>query len=191
MENTPLDIHQIRKRLPHRYPFLMIDRILERSQNEALALKNVTINEPYFQGHFPNEPIVPGVLIGEAMAQAAAFIGGDGGDGGESMGDKAFLTGMNLKIEKPVVPGDQLLIKVRLIKRLGKLMKFSAQGTVGKAVVAIDETGRFIHAHAPLSPAHLSASARSARRHRRRPANRRRARSLRVPVATCPCRRRR
>lgn len=139
MESTELGINEIRKRLPHRYPFLMIDRVLQRSSTEAVALKNITINEPYFQGHFPAEPIVPGVLIGEAMAQAAAFIGGDGGDGAESIGDKAFLTGMNLKIERPVVPGDQLVIKVRLMKRLGKLMKFSAHASVGKAVVASAE----------------------------------------------------
>ncbi len=140
MKITELGINKIRKRLPHRYPFLMIDRVLERSPNEAVALKNITINEPYFQGHFPAEPIVPGALIGEAMAQAAAFIGGEtDAEGAESMGDKVFLTGMNLKIEKPVVPGDQLIIKARLIKRLGKLMKISAYATVGKTVVATAE----------------------------------------------------
>jgi 3-hydroxyacyl-[acyl-carrier-protein] dehydratase len=140
MKNTALSIHEIRKRLPHRYPFLMIDRILERSPNEVVALKNISINESYFQGHFPTEPIMPGVLIGEAMAQAAAFIGGEpGAESAESMGDKAFLTGMNLKIEKPVVPGDQLIIKARLIKRLGKLMKISAYASVGKTVVATAE----------------------------------------------------
>ncbi|WP_310451775.1 3-hydroxyacyl-ACP dehydratase FabZ [Sulfuritalea sp.] len=139
MENTALGISEIRKRLPHRYPFLMIDRVLERNRNEVVALKNITINEPYFQGHFPAEPIVPGVLIGEAMAQAAAFIGEPGAEGAESMGGKAFLIGMNLKIEKPVVPGDQLVIKARLIKRLGKLIKIFAHATVGKTVVATAE----------------------------------------------------
>lgn len=139
MEKVALTITEIRKRLPHRYPFLMIDRVLERSPNEAVALKNITINEPYFQGHFPAEPIVPGVLIGESMAQTAAFIGGSGEEDAESMGDKAFMTGINLKIDKPVVPGDQLVIKARLIKRLGKLLKISAHASVGKAVVATAE----------------------------------------------------
>lgn len=139
MASTELGIAEIRKRLPHRYPFLMIDRVLERSPGVAVALKNVTINEPYFQGHFPTEPIVPGVLIGEAMAQTAAFIGGDEAADTESMGDKAFMTNINLKIERPVVPGDQLILKARLIKRFGKLLKISAQATVGKVQVASAE----------------------------------------------------
>lgn len=133
-----LDIHAIRQRLPHRYPFLMIDRVLDQRPGEATALKNISINEPYFQGHFPSEPIVPGVLIGEAMAQTAAFIGGEPG-GQEPVGDRAFLTGIHLKIDRPVGPGDQLIIRARLVKRLGKLMKVTAQACVGKAVVASAE----------------------------------------------------
>lgn len=137
MEN--LDISAVRKRLPHRYPFLLIDRVLKCDTQEAIAIKNVTINEPFFQGHFPGEPIMPGVLVGEAMAQACAFIMAEPGPQTQSLGSKAFLTNMNLKLEAPVVPGDQLQIKARLIKRLGRLMKFSASAAVGKVVVASAE----------------------------------------------------
>lgn len=137
MEKKALGITDIWKRLPHRYPFLMIDRVIEYGPTEVVALKNVSVNEPFFQGHFPAEPIVPGVLIGEAMAQACAFMMDP--ENVESMGEKAFLTGINLKLEQPVGPGDQLLIKARLVKRLGKLMKISAHAAVGKVVVATAE----------------------------------------------------
>lgn len=158
---TALDIHAIRKRLPHRFPFLMIDRVLEQRPGEAVALKNISINEPYFQGHFPAEPMVPGVLIGEAMAQAAAFIGG-GTDAGEPMGVRAFLTGLNLKIERPVVPGDQLIIRARLVKRLGKLMKVTAQASVGRAVVA---TADLTVAMASAAPAGASGAGQTSEGH--------------------------
>lgn len=138
MGNGVLGITRILERLPHRYPFLFVDRVLERSAEEALVLKNVTIDEPFFQGHFPTEPIMPGVLLGEAMAQATAFIGEGDGDAA-AMDRKVFLTGMHLKLEKPVVPGDQLFMRARLVKRLGKLMKFSVQATVGGSVVATAE----------------------------------------------------
>lgn len=141
MRDKPLGIKQIKQRLPHRFPFLMIDRVLKYGGGEALAIKNVSINEPYFEGHFPNEAIMPGVLLGECMAQTAAFIGDpeQGGDEPASLGRKAFLTGINLKIERPVVPGDQIMITARLVKRLGKLMKISAQATVDKVIVASAE----------------------------------------------------
>lgn len=141
MNDTPLDPKAIMQRLPHRYPFLLIDRVLRSGGGEAVALKNVTVNEPFFTGHFPTEPIMPGMLIGEAMAQTAAFVGGpeEGGAEGASIGEKAFLTNINLKLERPVIPGDQLVITARLVKRLGKLMKISAQATVDKAVVASAE----------------------------------------------------
>jgi len=143
MNETPLYISDIMKRIPHRYPFLMIDRVLRYGGREVIAVKNVTINEPYFSGHFPAEPIMPGVLIGEAMAQACAFLGDDDEathgklDGG--IGEKAFLTSINLKIEHVVRPGDQMLITARLVKRLGKLMRVSATASVDKIPVASAE----------------------------------------------------
>jgi 3-hydroxyacyl-[acyl-carrier-protein] dehydratase len=126
----------IMRRLPHRYPFLLIDRVLRTGPNEAIAVKNVTIDEPFFAGHFPGEPIMPGVLIGEAMAQAAAFIedGTTGADG--DVNRRMLLTAIDLKIERPVVPGDRLVIRATLLKRLGKLRKLSADATVDGTLVA-------------------------------------------------------
>jgi 3-hydroxyacyl-[acyl-carrier-protein] dehydratase len=123
----PVDIT---RRLPHRFPFLMIDRVVKWGGDEVVAIKNVTVNEPFFPGHFPSEPIMPGVLIGEAMAQASAFLGE------ASAGSKAFLVNINLGIKKPVVPGDQLVITSRLVKRFGKLMKISARCEVEGEIVA-------------------------------------------------------
>ena len=161
MTKTPLMIEDILARLPHRYPFLMIDRVLECDAKRAVALKNVSFNEPYFTGHFPTVPMMPGVLIGEAMAQTAAFIGAnagaeaadaaavDGADAAEGrpdaaraetgMGDRAFLTNINLKLAHPVVPGDQLVLTATLVKRFGKLMKISATARVGHREVASAE----------------------------------------------------
>jgi len=121
---------EIMKRLPHRHPFLLIDRVLRYGNGEAVALKNVTINEAFFAGHFPGAPIFPGVLLGEAMAQTAAFVG----EGIE--GPAAFLVGIDLKIERPATPGDQLIIKASLIKRLGKLMRVSAVVEVDNDLIA-------------------------------------------------------
>src|SRR3989338_7970820 len=103
-----LDINIIQKILPHRYPFLLVDRIIESSEKRIVGIKNVTINEPFFQGHFPGQPIMPGVLIIEAMAQV-------GGVGALNMPDKIgklayFLSIKEAKFRKPVVPGDQLVI---------------------------------------------------------------------------------
>jgi 3-hydroxyacyl-[acyl-carrier-protein] dehydratase len=162
MIKTPLMIEDILARLPHRYPFLMIDRVLECDAKRAVALKNVSYNEPYFTGHFPTVPMMPGVLMGEAMAQTAAFIGANtqagtsaeaadlaedatdaaragAGTGAKGMGDRAFLTNINLKLAHPVVPGDQLVLTATLVKRLGKLMKILATAKVGHREVASAE----------------------------------------------------
>jgi len=139
MKERTLSSVDIMRRLPHRHPFLLIDRVVEWGPEKATAIKNVTINEAFFVGHFPAEPIMPGVLIGEAMAQTTAFVGPESGEAGESIGQKAFMTGLDLKIKQPVRPGDQLVLTARLIKRLGKLMKFSAQASVDGEVVATAE----------------------------------------------------
>ena len=113
-----VDINTIQKILPHRYPFLLVDRLIEVTEKRIVGIKNVTINEPFFQGHFPGHPIMPGVLILEAMAQV-------GGVGTLSQKDNEgklayFLAINNAKFRKPVVPGDTLRIEVDLLKsRLG------------------------------------------------------------------------
>jgi 3-hydroxyacyl-[acyl-carrier-protein] dehydratase len=135
-----LEIEAIKERLPHRYPFLLIDRIIARSPGECVSLKNVTANEPYFPGHFPGHFIMPATLIGEAMAQTLAFVGSKDGDGGsESGGRKGFVTSVNLRVRRPVVPGDQLIIRARLIKQLQRASKFTTEATVDGDVVAMGE----------------------------------------------------
>jgi UDP-3-O-[3-hydroxymyristoyl] N-acetylglucosamine deacetylase/3-hydroxyacyl-[acyl-carrier-protein] dehydratase len=129
-----LDINVIQKILPHRYPFLLVDRIIECSEKRIVALKNVTINEPFFQGHFPGNPIMPGVLIIEAMAQA-------GGIGALNMKDNLgklayFLTIDKAKFRKPVVPGDQLVIEVDMSKSKLSVMQVHAVAKVKDALVA-------------------------------------------------------
>lgn len=109
-----LDINVIQKILPHRYPFLLVDRLIEVAEKRVVGIKNVTINEPFFQGHFPGHPIMPGVLILEAMAQ----VGGVAAlTTKENAGKLAyFLSINNAKFRKPVVPGDQLRIEVDLVR---------------------------------------------------------------------------
>ncbi|KIC07226.1 hypothetical protein RA19_24825, partial [Leisingera sp. ANG-M1] len=141
MSSREIPITDILATIPHRYPFVMIDRVTECDGTKAVAIKNVTINEPFFVGHFPTEPIMPGMLIGEALAQTSAFIGSPRSQDGveaefASIGSKAFLTGITLKLSKPVVPGDQLVLTARLIKRLGQMMKVKAHARVGKDEVA-------------------------------------------------------
>jgi len=134
------DIEDIKRKLPHRYPFLMIDRIIETDTDHCIGTKNVTANEPYFQGHFPAESIMPGVLIAEAMVQTAAFIGGtDRVNSSNNKMHKAFLTNINMRIHKPVVPGDQLVINMSLVKTMGKLSKCQGKVTVDGEVIAVGE----------------------------------------------------
>jgi UDP-3-O-[3-hydroxymyristoyl] N-acetylglucosamine deacetylase / 3-hydroxyacyl-[acyl-carrier-protein] dehydratase len=118
---TALDINDLMKILPHRYPFLMVDRVTRIEGNTITAIKNVTINEPYFQGHFPNHPIMPGVLQLEAMAQVAGILMLKQA---ENMGKIAyFMSAESVKWRKPVRPGDTLVIKVELTKSRGKIGK--------------------------------------------------------------------
>jgi len=135
MDNA-LDIQEIMKLLPHRYPFIMIDRILELTPGEkVVALKNVTINEPFFQGHFPENPIMPGVLIIEAMGQAGAVLAAKSLDR-ELPGSLIYFMGMDkVKFRKPVTPGDQLIFEMKFIKQRRNVFKMSGTAYVDEKVV--------------------------------------------------------
>ncbi|MDR1874462.1 MAG: 3-hydroxyacyl-ACP dehydratase FabZ [Synergistaceae bacterium] len=134
-----MDIMEIMKMLPHRYPFLMVDRIVEYSENHVVGYKNVTINEPFFQGHFPGEPLMPGVLILEAMGQVASILVavrlGD-----TQKGMIAFLTGVEkARFRKPVRPGDRLVTRAELTKVRGLVGRAKVTGYVDDVVVADGE----------------------------------------------------
>jgi 3-hydroxyacyl-[acyl-carrier-protein] dehydratase len=130
------DIQAVLARLPHRYPFLLVDRILERGERDGQpyvkALKNVSVNEPYFQGHFPGRPIMPGVLQIEALAQASIFLLEDQ----MPEGSLAFLAGVEgVRFKKPVVPGDQLILESQLEFFRRSLGKVKTQALVDGVVV--------------------------------------------------------
>jgi 3-hydroxyacyl-[acyl-carrier-protein] dehydratase len=133
-----MDIRAILELLPHRYPMLLIDRILECEPGKRiLALKNLTINEPFFNGHFPRLPVMPGVLVVEAAAQAAAVLAFV--SAGKRSDEKSiyYLVGIDgARFKRPVVPGDQLLIEVTADRIGRELLKFSAQARVGDALAA-------------------------------------------------------
>jgi len=133
-----LDIHEILRSLPHRYPMLLVDRVLECEPGKRiLAVKNVTINEPFFTGHFPHHPVMPGVLIIEALAQAAAILSFR--TLGTRPDDKSvyYFVGIDeARFKRPVEPGDQLLLDVTLERLLRGLWKFRAQARVGEALAA-------------------------------------------------------
>lgn len=131
-----VDILQLLKLLPHRYPFLLVDRITDiDGDNAAIGIKNVTFNEPHFQGHFPAIPIMPGVLIIEAMAQTAGAICARAFGNPEEL-IVYFMTIDNAKFRKPVLPGDRLELHVRKLKRRGNIWRFACQGIVDGAKVA-------------------------------------------------------
>jgi 3-hydroxyacyl-[acyl-carrier-protein] dehydratase len=132
-----LNIQEIMKLIPHRYPFVMIDRILEVIPHEKIvALKNVTINEPFFQGHFPESPIMPGVLIIEAMAQAGAALAAKSLDK-ELHDSLVYFMGIDkVKFRKPVTPGDQVIFEVKFLKQRAKVFKMAGIAYVDKKVVA-------------------------------------------------------
>jgi 3-hydroxyacyl-[acyl-carrier-protein] dehydratase len=122
------ELERVLRLLPHRYPFLLLDRVLELEADHALTLKNVTINEPFFVGHFPDLPVMPGVLIVEAMAQSAAILAL--GIIGERR-SVFMLTGLDkVRLRRRVVPGDQLRIEVRLLKHHHPLWKMHAEARV-------------------------------------------------------------
>jgi 3-hydroxyacyl-[acyl-carrier-protein] dehydratase len=131
-----MDIHQILKQLPHRYPFLLVDRVLELDKGKRIkALKNVTINEPFFVGHFPHRPVMPGVLMLEAMAQVAALLAFD--TMGVTPDDKMvyYFAGIDgARFKRPVEPGDQLVMEVTLDRMKAGIFKFKGVTHVGDQV---------------------------------------------------------
>jgi 3-hydroxyacyl-[acyl-carrier-protein] dehydratase len=132
-----IDILEILKLLPHRYPFVMVDRILSLDMgNEIVGLKNVTINEPFFQGHFPGRPVMPGVLILEGMAQVGGIMAFCGNP--EAIGNKLmFFAGIDkARFRRPVVPGDQIIFTLKLLKVKRGIMVMSAKATVDDKLVA-------------------------------------------------------
>ena len=132
-----LDVNAIFQHIPHRYPFLLVDRILEiQGEEKIVGIKNVSINEHFFSGHFPNRPVMPGVLICEAMAQVGAIFAHNarGGTGD----NKVFvLTGLDhVKFKRPVEPGDQLRMELTCLKRRGSFWKMQGVATVDGKLVA-------------------------------------------------------
>jgi 3-hydroxyacyl-[acyl-carrier-protein] dehydratase len=131
-----MDIHQILKQLPHRYPILLVDRVLDIEKGKSIrALKNVSINEPFFTGHFPHRPVMPGVLMLEALAQAAALLAFD--MLGTAPDDKTvyYFAGIDgARFKRPVEPGDQLILEVSLDRMKAGIFKFKARALVGTEV---------------------------------------------------------
>ncbi len=136
--STTMDIHAILEHLPHRYPFLLVDRVLSvEPGKDIVALKNVTINEPFFPGHYPHHPVMPGVLIIEAMAQVAALLSF------KSMGSKPddksvyYFAGIDgARFKRPVVPGDQLRLEVEIVRIARSIWKYAGKATVDGQVAA-------------------------------------------------------
>jgi beta-hydroxyacyl-ACP dehydratase FabZ len=130
-----LDIQEIRTILPHRYPMLMVDRILEVNENSVIGIKNVSVNEPHFQGHFPGLPVMPGVLIIEAMAQVGGVLISKTND--NARGKIMFLASVDeAKFRKPVVPGDQLRIEMKILRMKRTIAKLQGTASVDGQVVA-------------------------------------------------------
>ncbi|MFN0185611.1 MAG: 3-hydroxyacyl-ACP dehydratase FabZ [Aquabacterium sp.] len=128
-----LDIHRILKRLPHRYPMLLVDRVLELEKNKRiLAVKNVTINEPYFGGHFPGRPVMPGVLMLEALAQASALLSFESMDHDPGDDTVVYFVGIDgARFKRPVEPGDQLMLEAEIDRVRGGIYKYRTRATVG------------------------------------------------------------
>jgi len=149
-DSTHLDINEILKRLPHRYPFLLVDRVLEIRPGESIrALKNVTYNEPFFPGHFPGRPLLPGVIIIEALAQAAGILCFASASITPNDETRFYFVGIDkARFRKPVAPGDQLVLTAQIERVLKGIWKFSTIALVDGAEVAhaemmvTPETGR-------------------------------------------------
>lgn len=138
LDNTSMDIHEILAHLPHRYPFVLIDRVVSLELGkEIVAIKNVSVNEPYFPGHFPYHPVMPGVLIVEAMAQAAAILSFKTMDTKPSDDSVYYFAGIDsARFKKPVSPGDQIVLKVKIDRILKGIWKYTGVASVDGTVVA-------------------------------------------------------
>ena len=138
MSAPVMDIHQILKRLPHRYPFLLVDRVTELDKDQrVVALKNVTMNEPFFMGHFPHRPVMPGVLILEAMAQAAALLSFASMDTDPGDDTVVYFAGIDgARFKRPVEPGDQLVIEAKILRAKAGIYKYTARATVAGELAA-------------------------------------------------------
>ncbi|MCB1797583.1 MAG: 3-hydroxyacyl-ACP dehydratase FabZ [Gammaproteobacteria bacterium] len=134
-----MDIQQIQSLLPHRYPFLLVDRVIEVEPGKRLvAIKNVTINEPFFQGHFPSKPVMPGVLLIEAMAQATGLLAMESAEVPKEA--IYYLVGVDkARFKRPVVPGDQLVFEVEVLKHRREIWVFAAEAKVDGSAVASAE----------------------------------------------------
>ncbi len=129
-----IGIKEIMELLPHRYPFLLVDRVIELEEGKRIVgIKNVTMNEPFFQGHFPGNPIMPGVLIVEAMAQVSGVLAFKSGISGKAT---YFLSIEKAKFRKPVVPGDQLRLEVTVLRGRQTIWRFAGNAYVGDTLVA-------------------------------------------------------
>ncbi len=135
---TQMDINEVMRHLPHRYPFLLVDRVLDFESGKSLrAMKNVTINEPFFQGHFPHVPVMPGVLIMEALAQATGILSFKTTGDLPTDNSLYYFVGIDkARFRKPVEPGDQLILEVELERRIRDVWKFKGVASVNGEVVA-------------------------------------------------------
>jgi 3-hydroxyacyl-[acyl-carrier-protein] dehydratase len=133
-----MDIKAVLEHLPHRYPFLLVDRVIEMEAGRSIvALKNVTINEPFFPGHFPHHPVMPGVMVIEAMAQAAAILAFKSGERLPDEHSVVYFVGIDeARFKSPVVPGDQLVLHARIDRHLKGIWKFSTEARVGERLAA-------------------------------------------------------
>lgn len=131
-----MDIHQILKKLPHRYPFLLVDRVLAVDPGKSIkALKNVTINEPFFTGHFPHRPVMPGVLMLEAMAQTAGLLAFAGYTATRDANSVIYFAGIDgARFKRPVEPGDQLIMDVEILRHKAGIYKFKGTARVGEDI---------------------------------------------------------
>jgi 3-hydroxyacyl-[acyl-carrier-protein] dehydratase len=130
---STLDIHQILKKLPHRYPFLLVDRVVEFEKDVRIkAIKNVTINEPFFMGHFPSRPVMPGVMMLEALAQASALLSFSSEDQDADPDKLYYFVGIDgARFKRVVEPGDQLILESRIERSRGGIYKYASRALVG------------------------------------------------------------
>lgn len=140
-EMNSMDIYEVMKHLPHRYPFLLVDRVVDYKAGEYLkAIKNVTVNEPFFPGHFPHRPVFPGVLMLEAMAQASGILAFKTTESLPTDDSLFYFVGIDdARFKKPVEPGDQVVMEVTVLKRKRDMWKFSAVASVDGKVVCSAE----------------------------------------------------